>query len=216
MDAIIYKTIDYKENDKLVYIITNQGKYSFILKNCKKFNSINRYPSEILSKIEVDENYLKKDKLTKIFEIKLINDYFELKQDFEKIKYILKLFELLDLLIFDNEVLIYNILDEFLKSRNIKTCFYAFLIKILKIQGLLINFYNEEKDRVLIGYNLEENQLVYKDDFLKVDFDIKTIEEINKLYLSKFKNIDFDIKNIYEIKKYIKYMYLNNLDIKIF
>lgn len=213
MDAIIYKTIDYRENDKLVYIITKLGKFSFILKNCKKYNSINRYQSELLNKIEIDEKYLKKDKLTKVFEIKLINDYYNLKQDFDIIKYILKILNLIDLLIVDDEVLIYNIFNSFLESKYIKTAFYAFLIKILKIQGLLmdLNFNTNLK-----GYNIEKNTLVYENDFLKIDLNLKVLEEIKKLYLIKFIEVDFDIINHEKIKEYIKFMYLYHLDINIF
>lgn len=217
MDGIIYKTIDYKENDKLVYIITKDGKYSFILKNAKQVKSINRYPSQVLNKIKVDEKYLKKDKLNKLYEVSLIDDYFNLKQDYNNLLNIYKVLYLIDLLIDDNDNIIYLWLLEYLKQENIKTATIAFFIKFLKIQGLLINFHPLNfKDYK--GFNIENNKLVLLNENLYIDFNLNICILINLLFISKFKDLNFDINenDIKILKKYINYMYNTYLGINLY
>ncbi|HKL61406.1 MAG TPA: recombination protein O N-terminal domain-containing protein, partial [Acholeplasma sp.] len=49
--GLIYKTQDYKESSKLLFIYTKKGKKTLVAKGAKRFNSDQRYLSQYLTLI---------------------------------------------------------------------------------------------------------------------------------------------------------------------
>ena len=91
-EGIILKSIDYKDYSKLIYIIDNDGIKTLLVKGAKKPNSKNFAYSQPLTKISYDIIE------TKTFDILttglIINNYSQIKEDFEKTKFAYKIIEL--------------------------------------------------------------------------------------------------------------------------
>ena len=56
MEGIIYKVLDYQENNKLLYLITKEGKKTLVAKNSQALNSQTRVLSQYLTKIKFEDN----------------------------------------------------------------------------------------------------------------------------------------------------------------
>jgi len=92
MEAYVLKTIDYKDNHKLVYFYTLEGVKSAIAYQTKKMTSKTRYLLQPLTKVDVT---FSNGKLPSVKEVELINDYQEIKEDLLTYTYSLHILELL-------------------------------------------------------------------------------------------------------------------------
>lgn len=91
--GIIYKTQDYGETSKLLYIITEDKIISVLAKGCKSVKSNLRSCTDKLCYGNFNI-YYKKDKLSILSSVDIINNYKEIKKDITKISYASYLLEL--------------------------------------------------------------------------------------------------------------------------
>lgn len=92
MEAYVLKTIDYKDNHKLVYFYTLEGIKSAIAYQTKKMTSKTRYLLQALTKVQVE---FSKGTLPSVKEVELIDDYQAIKEDLLTYTYALHILELI-------------------------------------------------------------------------------------------------------------------------
>lgn len=216
MMALIYKVIDYKEFDKIIYCYSEKGKINFIIKNANKIKSVNQKNAEILNLIEIDDNF-NVEKLNNLYEIKVINYNDDIKYQYYDLLNILLVFEVIDKLFLDNNIfdnkLIFEWIYKYLFSKN--NNFYdktnMMLLKLLKPLGILPKFYDKNLPNYGFSYNLQKlteynydisNEVCYQLDYLLFHkFDEIISIELNKnirnyiiTYYEKILNINFKNK----------------------
>lgn len=212
MMALIYKVIDYKEFDKIIYCYSEKGKINFFIKNANKIKSVNQKNAEILNLIEIDNN-LNLDKLNNLYEIKVINYNDDIKYKYYDVLNILLIFEVIDRLFLDNNIfdnkLIFEWIYKYLYSKN--NNFYdktnMMLLKLLKPLGILPKFYDKNLPNYGFNYDLQKltennydisNEICYQLDYLL----FHKFDEIINIQLNK------NIRN-YIITYYEKILNLN-------
>lgn len=136
--GIIVKSIDYKDYSKLVYIISEGGLETLLVKGAKKPKSRNFAYSQILTKID----YSKVE--TKTFDIlttaQIINNYSNIKEDYVKTKSAYLVLELSYQFInhIEQKKLFFLFLDEILQKLNDSEYSWGFeLVFRLKLLYLL-------------------------------------------------------------------------------
>lgn len=205
MIALIYKTIDYKQNDKLIYLLSNSGKYQAILKDGNKIKKTLMKKSEILNIVDID---IDNKKLKTIYDINLVKSYDDLKYDYFKLKNIYYIFDLIDRYILDDSLINTKILYEWLityldMSVNFIDSTNAFLLKFLSLLGYLPKFYDINLPN--FGFSFEKLKL----DNIKYDIPYEICKIFHMLIYSKFS--DLNINNL-NIRKYIIMYYSNVID----
>lgn len=85
IDGIIVTSKDYKESSKIFEVLTEKGIISVIAKGCKGLKS----PLRIVSRLTraTFTLYYKEDKLSTLKEYNVINDYKNIKKDYDLINY---------------------------------------------------------------------------------------------------------------------------------
>lgn len=208
VEGIVYKVLDYNENDKLLFVLTRTGKITLVAKGARKLRSKTRLISEYLTKISF-KNRPNKYMYT-LMDYELLDSYEFIKKDFHKIKDISLILEVIDRFIgYDNNYKrIYNILDKALTFSNTKEIKLAFLVKILYDLGY--GFYIEKSNKPIKGFSLSKSKLIFIGDKdnndlspnlskLLINYIYKPFEDIPKLNEKEY-NLLFNF-----IKKYYEY-----------
>ena len=87
--GVVLKTIDYQENSKIIYILTNSGIKSAIVRSAKNLKSHTYSYAQPLVKIEFE---LKKGRYIGAF--KILNNFNDIKLNFNKLTNALKIIEI--------------------------------------------------------------------------------------------------------------------------
>ena len=87
--GVVLKTIDYQENSKIIYLLTNQGIKSAVVRGAKNLKSHTYSYAQPLVKIEFE---IKKDRY--IGANKILDNYNSIKLDYNKITYALRIIEI--------------------------------------------------------------------------------------------------------------------------
>ncbi len=212
--GIILNLMDYQESHKILYLLTNNGVESLLVRRAKRFNSGILNAAQKLTKVE----YISNEKsLSSTNELSVLDDYITIKEDFDKLIFCEYLCEVLYKITLDNinfELLykMINVLLEKVKQRNdLNLLFIQFKIKMLYFYGVLPNFkecYLCEKQ--IIGISIKNGgecsvhqshdnigldttkiiYLLYKDQFNINDINIEVIKHINDI-LEKYYNNHF-------------------------
>lgn len=147
LKGIVIKTIDYKENDKLVWIYTEElGKISVIAKGVKK--SKNKNFSLTLPLCYGDYVLFKGRNLFNLQEGKIINSFQSLLSNLDKLTYSSYLCELIDICVEDKEV------NKYL-YREFITCLYLLETDALDYEVLTRTFEMRLLRATGYGINLE-------------------------------------------------------------
>lgn len=190
--GIVLKTIDYQENSKIIYLLTKKGIVSAVVRGAKNLKSHTYSYAQPLVKIEFE---LKKDRY--IGANKILDNYNNIKLDFDRLSSSLKIIEISYTLgehITDSE-LFYSFTDEILQLINTKNDDYKiyeliFKIKTLYLLGVAPVFskcVSCGKTENLIGFSFNNGGMkcsdcVKSDDFI---YPKETVLEIMTIYLIK-------------------------------
>lgn len=200
--GIIIKTIDYQENSKIVYILTNQGIKSAIVRGAKNLKSHTYSYAQPLVKIEFE---IKKDRY--IGANNIINNYNNIKLNYDKLSICLKIIEICYVLgehITDSNIF-YNFVNDILnyieiENNNIDSYELIFKIKTLYLLGVAPVFSKcvccGKKDH-LKGFSFNNGGMkcsncIELDDFI---YPNDTILEIKTIYLTKLDKLNLLIED---------------------
>ncbi|NLB84739.1 MAG: DNA repair protein RecO [Acholeplasmataceae bacterium] len=208
MEGIIYKVLDYQEKNKLLYLITKNGKKTLVAKNSQTLNSQDRILSQYLTKIKFEDN---NKTMQTLKGASLIDSYEEIKKNYSKIKYISVMLEIIDRFTgYENNFdKIYQMLDKALKSANLREVSLAFIAKMLYELGYGFNLTKSSKEEIK-GLNLVTSSLVFIDDSEPVTLNLYYTNLLLKLLYETFdkmevlNEVDYD-KLLRFIKDYYSY-----------
>ncbi len=199
--GVVLKTIDYQENSKIIYLLTNQGIKSAVVRGAKNLKSHTYSYAQPLVKIEFE---IKKDRY--IGANKILYNYNNIKLDYNKITYALRIIEICYTLgehITDSK-LFYSFTTEILDLINNNEVYdiyeLIFKIKTLYLLGVAPVFTKcvscSSKEN-LIGFSFNNGGMkcsdcVKQDDFI---YPKETVLEIKTIYLRKLNELILLIKD---------------------
>lgn len=215
LKGIVLRSIDYKENSKICYMLTEQGLLSIRALGTKGYKNKNFNFSEILNNCEMK---ITDSDFPSLIDFSLINRYDNIKKDIKALSYVSMMLEVTRALdgflpyqrIYNFLITVLNLIE---KGESAKLLTAVYLIKMLKPLGIkpeldyCVNCGGKAKYLdIRLGqaycesdttsyFELEEVKRVYY-------FDIK--QEIN--------NLKVDLDNIY---KFIFEYYMYHLDINL-
>ena len=205
MDGLVYKVQTYQENSKLLFVYTNKGKYTLISKGSLKMNSSTRIVSQYLTLISFEESN------KKMFTLKnssIVDDYSNIKNDYQMTKNAASILEVLDKLIYDEfeHEKIYIEATNALNG-NLSYSHITFLIRILFYLGYAPNIRGD--GRKVVGMNAEFGGIIYQGEnhYLDLNYDetvllLRLVSKNNEEIMIDKKLIE---KLIYFIVKYYQY-----------
>ena len=143
-EGIILNSIDYKENHKIIYVLTPSGKESYLVMRAKRIKEGLLTDTQNLTMIEFEAD--SKNSLSKATNISSIKHYNEIKNDLKKsavasyaLELVYKMVE--DCMHFD---VLYKLLSEFLNKLttrdDIRVLLLQFRIKMLYFLGIQPQF----------------------------------------------------------------------------
>lgn len=204
--AIIYRQQDYKESSKILYVYTPYGKYSLVARGVKNFKNTYFHLADVYNLIEIK---LKIDQsMQTLSQAKLLNDYQQLKKDYNSLKNMSFMLKLINDLVTDdikiNERL-FNLLLELFNYSDLNLAYLTLLIKLTYVLGIELSFTNGE------GFSLKDGKTVELNKG-----DLKKVETLylKLIYYTK-EEIEIDPKTKEQLFKFIKQYYLYHLDYKI-
>ncbi len=217
-EAIIIKTQKYKEDSKIVRLLTEEGVISSLGRGCLKLKSKNFYLLHEITKIEFDLQ-IRKNSFNIIKSTKLIDNYSTIKTEPEKVATVLEIFEIVN--IFAEHISDYKIFYNFLSDilNKIKISVYPklykiiFKIKILYLLGVAPEFtmcVNCGNKNDLVGFDFESGGMkCNKCCSFKTILENDIFIVFKKLYLTKLHNItdEIEINNLDECDTFINYYY---------
>ncbi len=207
--GLIYKTQDYKESSKLLFVYTPFGKVTLVASGVKSYKHEFRVLSQYLTEIEFAYHDQEMYALSKA---KLIDGFEDLKKDYIKLSKPAVMLEIIDHLMtndLDHDK-IYPLLIELLKHP------YGYLIFALKLLfgfGYRLNFVGDDPT----GFSIKNASVTTKSDGVYADYDLEITVLIASLYFYKTGDIiQLESHQIKHIEHFIKtfYRYHMEYDIK--
>lgn len=206
--GLIYKTQDYKETSKLLFVYTPKGKKTLVAKGAKSFKSDLRFMSQYFTLIE----FIDTDKL--MLDLKgavLIDSFDQIKTSFSDLKYVSIILEIIDKLFIEDlpHDKLYELLVSFLCNVEIETASIALSLKVLYALGYGLNFSGNDP----IGFNIEHASVSTKANHLTISLDLDTTVYLSQLYFMKI-NDTIEIPKKYRgmIWSFIKSFYQYHLE----
>ena len=199
--GVVLKTIDYQENSKIIYLLTNKGIKSAIARGAKNLKSHTYAYAQPLVKIEFE---LKKDRYIGAY--KILNNYNSIKLNFDKLTCCLKIIEICYELgehISDHNLFfdfLNEILDNIENNEDYKIFELIFRSKILYLLGVapvLNKCVSCGSNNKLVGFSFNNGGMrcsncLKMDDFI---YPNDTIEFFKTIYLMKFDKLLILINN---------------------
>jgi DNA repair protein RecO (recombination protein O) len=192
-----------------LFIYTNEGKRTLLAQGSQKLNNNNRILAQYLNLITFDDN---KKSFQSLKNAKLILEYTNIKNDFEKTKITGVALEIIDKTITEDEdhLSIYNELKLMLESETTTESVLSFALKILKYIGF--GLYLSPDGRKIKGVSTISGGLVYENDGTPIDLDAKEAVILLKLYVMPYNELEqLTEKSINKIKEFVRNYYRYHL-----
>ena len=201
--GIILNSIDYKENHKISYVLTESGKISVLIPRAKRYKEglIADTQSLNLVEFEIDEP----KSLSKAKNINVIDYFNEIKNDLKRYSVASYALELIYRMIEDdiNPSLLFKLLNEFLKELkvrdNIKLLLLQFRIKMLYFLGIQPNFkecIHCGKKEELAGLSIKYGAMECVSHISGGNIGMNATNIIKLLYLDKTLQIKINDENV--------------------
>ena len=195
--GIILNSIEYKENHKILYILTTEGKESYLVMRAKRIKEglLNDTQNLTLIEFEVEE----KGSLSKAKNIDVVNYYNEIKNDLKKFTVASYALELIYRMTTDtiHPEVMYKLLNEFLVQLatrdDLKLILLQFRIKMLYFLGIQPQFKlccHCGKSTDLVGLSISHGSMECVNHTSSDNIGITATKIINLLYFDK----SFEIK----------------------
>lgn len=171
--GIIVKSIKYKDSSKIIYVITNDGLMSLLVRGANNIKAKNFGYSQILTKISFDYVDGKETKFNILKQAVIKDNFTLLKSDYQKMQISFLILEYAYEFInhIDDKKLFYEFLEYTLKnltSNNELIYSIIFRLKLLYLLGIGPVFskcIDCMKDENLIGFSLNKSGMICKSCF---------------------------------------------------
>jgi len=200
-EAIVLKSLDYKDSSKILYLYTKNGPLSIIAHGVKKMNSINRFLSQNGNLINV---IFSKGSFPSLKEGELLNDYPEIKKDLLAYTYLNHIMELVNNTISEDSdhpkmfSFLKRLFVLFNANSDPEILSFIFELKLLYFLGYGLNFKgcNICGNKEFLVFNIDNGGLVCEEHLIvnQQSYDSDIFLLLSKLY---YLNIDdFKIINL--------------------
>ena len=202
-EAIVLKSLDYKDNSKILYLYTENGLKSIIAHGVKKMNNINRFLSQNGNLIKVSYS---KGSFPSLKEGELLNDFPEIKKDILAYTYLNHIMELVNNTISEDSdhskmfSFLKRMFSLFNESHDPEILSFIFELKLLYFLGYGLNFKqcNICNRKESLVFNIDNGGLICKEH---LTMNQKYYEKDIFLLLSKMYYIDINIFEDIELTK---------------
>lgn len=202
-EAIVLKSLDYKDSSKILYLYTSRGLQSVIAHGVKKMNNINRFLSQNGNLINVSYS---KSSFPSLKEGELLNDFPEIKKDIVAYTYLNHIMELVNNTISEdsNHPKMFNFLKRlfvlFNEQNDPEILSFIFELKLLYFIGYGLNFKqcNICNNNEHLVFSIDSGGLVCKEHLSLIQ---QSYESDIYLLLSKMYYMDIDKFVSFEIEK---------------
>jgi DNA repair protein RecO (recombination protein O) len=214
IEAIVLKSLDYKDSSKILYLYTNNGLQSIIAHGVKKMNSINRFLSQNGNLINVT---FSKGNFPSLKEGELLNDFPKIKSDVLAYTYLNHIMELVNNTISEDSDhpkmfrFLKRLFGLFNEQYDSEILSFIFELKLLYFIGYGLNFKHcnicSNNDNLV--FSIDNGGLVCAEHLTvnQQSYDSKIF-----LLLSKMYYIDIDDFNSFELSKNERVIIRNIID----
>ena len=204
--GIILNSIDYKENHKILYVLTDEGKESFLSLRAKRIKEglLNDTQNLTMIEFEIDD----KNSLTKAKNIEVINYFNEIKNDLKKYTVASYALELIYRMVEanDHSDILYKLLVEFLKKLvtrdDIRVLLLEFRIKMLYFLGIQPQFKmccHCGDTENLVGLSISSGSMECVNHESSDNIGLSATKIINLLYTDKSLDITIDDDSVVDL-----------------
>ena len=203
--GLIYKTQDYKESSKLLYVYSPQGKVTLVANGVKSYKHEYRVLAQYLTEIEF--SYHERDMFA-LAQARYIDGFDELKTDYLRLSKQSIILEIIDHLItsdIDHDK-VYALAIEALKHQ---VGYLIFTLKLLFALGYRLNFVGDNPT----GFSIKNASVTTTHDGDYVDVDLETTVILAALYFYKSGDmLEIELNQIKNIEHFIKTFYRYHMD----
>lgn len=208
--ALIYKVQDYGESSKLLFVYTPNGKYTFVAKGAKNYKNNFFSLADYFNLIEVELDLNKPMQTLK--KGKLVNDYEDIKKDYNNFKIASKILNIIDKLLVNvsHHDRLFKLIINLLDYKDLELAYLSLLVKLTYSLGYRLTFNNED----ILGFNLHLGRTITNSKEAPTDLDLTLTLYLKILYYGKEES-EVDKSIIHQLLKFIKEYYLYHLDYNI-
>lgn len=214
LEGIIYKVMPYGETSKLLFTYTKEGKITLHARGSQKLNSSLLIISQYLTKINFKPT--KNKTFYNLSEPKLLNEYQDIKSDYNLTKDVSIMLELINRCEIDDiyHTKVYNLLNQALDTKLLVEAVLSFSVKLLYFLGIGPNL--DADGRNVLGFNISQGSIVYEGEDHFLDLNLNETIILLKLAFNKINALEpLKLSEIKVIKNFVYYYYLDKLDLKI-
>ena len=201
IEAIVCKSLDYKDSSKILYLYTEKGTMSVIARGVKKLQSINRFLSQVPNVIKFTPT---RGDFPSLKEGELVKEFSNIELDIESYTFVSHILELVSAIIDENNdhpkmyQFLKRLLTLFDQQFDPEILSFIFELKLLHFLGYGLRFSGcslcEENDNLV--YSIRNGGLICRKHLepLEEHFDSDIYMKINELYrmdISDLKTFEF-------------------------
>ncbi|MDY0209836.1 MAG: DNA repair protein RecO [Acholeplasma sp.] len=206
--GIIYKTLDYKESSKLLFVYTPIGKITLVANGVKSYKNEFRHLAQYLTEIEFDS---KESDMYSLQKAVLVDDYHVVKSNYLLTKRVSIIFELIDHLVTEDlpHDKVYHLLS--LLKENARLAALVFPIKMLYLLGYALDFVGDDP----LGFSVKEAKVSTVENGLFSDFTLEETVLLSKLYFYKSSELVLTEKETLVAERFIRAFYRYHLEYEV-
>lgn len=212
LKALIYKVQPYGESDRLLQAYTPKGKISLLAKGAQKLNNDLRILAQYLTELSFE--YYEFKTFMPIRNAKLINDFNNIKINYNDTKEASLILELISKTIIDSKYSekIYSLVIESLQYKNIQISTLSFAMKLTYYLGYGLNL--KADGRKVIGLSINKGGVVYDDEAYPLDLNYdETLLLLKLTYNKTFELEELTNEQLVILKRFIFNYYNRIIDI---
>jgi len=213
-EGIIFKVIPFKENNRLIYVLTKEGKMVLNVSGARTIKGKYRTLAQVLTQIRFENKF--NVGISNLKNGEIINDFEAIKKNYQNFKFALIIIEIINKIEgnLDNNEKIYNLLLSTLHFDDIKSSALSFAAKMTYFLGFGMNLKGNGKK--IRGFNINQAQLIYEDQSDNIDLNFKETYALLKLTYTKINDLEKIDKNMIDVlRKFIYDYYLKKINLKI-
>ena len=204
--GLIYKTLDYKESSKLLFVYTPTGKVTLVANGIKSLKNEHRHLAQYLTLIEFD---MKDKDMYSLSKPILLNDYRQVKVSYQQTKHIAIILELIDHLITEDlpHDKVYSLLEYI--NTNVEMAHLIFAVKLLFLLGYGLDFVGNDP----VGFSIKEARVATKTNRLYPEIGLEETVLLSKVYFYKQEDeLTLTSDEIMKIETFIRTFYRYHLE----
>ncbi len=187
MEGLILKVQPYRDNDRMCFVHTPEGKRTLIARGAQKTNNADRILAQYMTRIAFKDAGRPIQTLSGAT---ILDGYAAIKDDVRKLRHAAVTLEILDRVVigdFDHQA-IYDNAIQALDAPLVKEASLAFALRMTKPLGISISL--EADGRPVKGISVGRGGIVYKEENVHADLDIQDTILVLKLMRVPYESLE--------------------------